>query len=329
MSVNGWFRVDPNSWHATGIAVGHPDRYKSRGVIRTTKDTSVPFEHQELGVPLKGKVVETEADKELHKLLKRQLETSVDQSYQKNSSRFSTSKIENVANYTPGLRTLEELKQDLANNKRPKLTNMNEKEVQIIVDKKKNEKRLATTEHLRREVVLQIQQKELQNEKTTTTALLEESSVPMSRHALEIERSLLVGKKKIPLAHLYVDAQDNPTKEIKTDLSPNIKFIELNELTSNHICIEEIRKMAKFSTYDPGVPSTVLCVKNLHKKVTEIDLLSIFLRFQSEKDKIKFKLMRGQAFITFPDIPTAQKALNLVNGYILKDRPMVIEYGKV
>ncbi len=78
MSVNGYFRTDPNSWHATGIPVGHPDRYKSRGVIRTTKDSAIPFEHQELGVPLKGKHIETDAEKELQKLLKRQLDSSID-----------------------------------------------------------------------------------------------------------------------------------------------------------------------------------------------------------------------------------------------------------
>jgi hypothetical protein len=93
MSVNGWFRIDPNSWHATGIPVGHPDRYKSRGVIRTTKDTAVPYEHQELGVPLRGKTVETDADKELKKLLKRQLDTSVDLSYVTGYNSFSNYKI--------------------------------------------------------------------------------------------------------------------------------------------------------------------------------------------------------------------------------------------
>ncbi len=34
--------------------------------------------------------------------------------------------------------------------------------------------------------------------------------------------------------------------------------------------------------------------------------------------------MKGQAFVAFPSVELAQHALEEVNGYILRDKPMVI-----
>jgi len=73
----------------------------------------------------------------------------------------------------------------------------------------------------------------------------------------------------------------------------------------------------------------VLYLKNLHKKTTEEDLVSLFIRYQQVgEDKIKFKLFRGQAFVTFSNIEKAKSALELVNGYKLKGKPIVIMYGQ-
>ncbi|KAK3755860.1 hypothetical protein QZH41_014318 [Actinostola sp. cb2023] len=101
-----------------------------------------------------------------------------------------------------------------------------------------------------------------------------------------------------------------------------------------------------------------LYLKNLNPKVTEEDLVSLFARFQREEGpKIVFRLMKGrmkgQAFVTFEgaigklaavliiyqeklEIPvgktndpeTATKALNLVNGYQLNGKPLIIQYGR-
>jgi len=38
--------------------------------------------------------------------------------------------------------------------------------------------------------------------------------------------------------------------------------------------------------------------------------------------------MNGQAFVTMPDISSATAALNLVNGYIFKGKPIIIQYGR-
>ncbi|KAL3622639.1 hypothetical protein CASFOL_034050 [Castilleja foliolosa] len=38
--------------------------------------------------------------------------------------------------------------------------------------------------------------------------------------------------------------------------------------------------------------------------------------------------MRGQAFLTFPTLELARNALNVVNGYVFKGKPMVIQFGR-
>lgn len=96
----------------------------------------------------------------------------------------------------------------------------------------------------------------------------------------------------------------------------------------------------------------ILYVKNLDHGITAQDLVSIFIRFQEEgKDKVNFKIMdgkmKGQAFITFHGIhffnlsfskiiylfviideETATKALKLAHGFVFKNKPMIIQYGK-
>lgn len=38
--------------------------------------------------------------------------------------------------------------------------------------------------------------------------------------------------------------------------------------------------------------------------------------------------MKGQAFVTFPTVCEATIALKETNGYILKDKPMVVQFAK-
>lgn len=77
----------------------------------------------------------------------------------------------------------------------------------------------------------------------------------------------------------------------------------------------------------------MLYLKNLSPRVTERDLVSLFARFQEKKGPpIQFRMMtgrmRGQAFITFPNTEIAWQALRLVNGYKLRGKILVIEFGK-
>ena len=38
--------------------------------------------------------------------------------------------------------------------------------------------------------------------------------------------------------------------------------------------------------------------------------------------------LRGQAFVTFQNVGQATLALNETNGYLLKDKPMVVQFGR-
>uniref|UniRef100_A0A8C9A873 RNA-binding protein 41 n=1 Tax=Prolemur simus TaxID=1328070 RepID=A0A8C9A873_PROSS len=116
-------------------------------------------------------------------------------------------------------------------------------------------------------------------------------------------------------------------------LTQPIEFVPEDEIQRNRLSEEEIRKIPMFSSYNPGEPNKVLYLKNLSPQVTEKDLVSLFARFQEKKEPpIQFRLMtgrmRGQAFITFSNKEIACQALHLVNGYKLRGKILVIEFGK-
>ncbi|KAL7979633.1 hypothetical protein Chor_004791 [Crotalus horridus] len=105
------------------------------------------------------------------------------------------------------------------------------------------------------------------------------------------------------------------------------------EILQSRLSKEEIRRIPRFSSYSPGEPSKVLYVKNLSRNATVNDLLPLFSRFQ-EKDNppLRFRLlsgrMRGQAFLTFPTVSQAQDALELLNGFLLLGKPLILEFGR-
>uniref|UniRef100_A0A8C8SME9 RNA-binding protein 41 n=1 Tax=Pelusios castaneus TaxID=367368 RepID=A0A8C8SME9_9SAUR len=112
-----------------------------------------------------------------------------------------------------------------------------------------------------------------------------------------------------------------------------VEFIPEEEILKNRLSEEEIRSISRFSSYRPGEPSKVLYLKNLSPRVTVRELVSLFARFQEEDGPpIQFRLlsgrMRGQAFITFPSVEIAQEAMQLVNGYNLLGKTLVMEFGK-
>ncbi|XP_012606448.1 RNA-binding protein 41 isoform X1 [Microcebus murinus] len=116
-------------------------------------------------------------------------------------------------------------------------------------------------------------------------------------------------------------------------LTQPVEFVPEDEIQRNRLSEEEIRKIPMFSSYNPGEPNKVLYLKNLSPQVTEKDLVSLFARFQEKKGPpVEFRLMtgrmRGQAFITFSNKEIACQALHLVNGYKLRGKILVIEFGK-
>ncbi|KAG7260199.1 hypothetical protein CRUP_015350 [Coryphaenoides rupestris] len=94
-----------------------------------------------------------------------------------------------------------------------------------------------------------------------------------------------------------------------------------------------IRSIPRFQNYQPGEPSKVLCVKNLSAQASVAQLVALFSRFEAKGGSaVRYRLltgrMKGQAFITLPDTETSQRALELIHGYRLLGKPLVIEFGR-
>ncbi|KAM7269202.1 hypothetical protein ACFE04_024699 [Oxalis oulophora] len=100
---------------------------------------------------------------------------------------------------------------------------------------------------------------------------------------------------------------------------------------------EEILSLPMFKNYVAGDPSSKLYVKNLAKDVVEDDFYFLFGSLFGSTDEAKSCLtlklyregrMRRQAFVTFPSVDLAQHALNLVHGYELKGKPIIIQFRR-
>uniref|UniRef100_A0A8C3GVX0 RNA-binding protein 41 n=1 Tax=Corvus moneduloides TaxID=1196302 RepID=A0A8C3GVX0_CORMO len=153
-------------------------------------------------------------------------------------------------------------------------------------------------------------------------AVIEESSLPDQEEQAEQAASPSVSATQ---------PHQSPPRPVV--IKEPVEFVPEEEILKNRLSEEELRKIPRFSSYHPGEPSKVLYLKNLGPRVTMKDLVSLFARFQKEDSPlIQFRLlsgrMRDQAFITFPDTEAAQSALQLLNGYKLHGKPLVIAFGK-
>ncbi|KAG8225535.1 hypothetical protein J437_LFUL006074 [Ladona fulva] len=114
--------------------------------------------------------------------------------------------------------------------------------------------------------------------------------------------------------------------------------ISLKELKSNRISTKDQAVLPVFKNYQPGAPSCRLYIKNIAKPATARDFHYIYRSFLDLNDEEQIKMfdirlmqdgrMKGQAFITFPTIAQAQAALKETNGYILKNKPLVVQFAR-
>uniref|UniRef100_A0A3P8VV92 RNA-binding protein 41 n=1 Tax=Cynoglossus semilaevis TaxID=244447 RepID=A0A3P8VV92_CYNSE len=116
-------------------------------------------------------------------------------------------------------------------------------------------------------------------------------------------------------------------------LRGQIDKITNEEIRQNRESDDGIRSIPRFYNYQPGNPSKVLCVKNLSAQASVAQLVALFSRFEPDKGPpIIYKLltgrMKGQAFITLSDPEMAQNALQLIHGYRLLGKPLVVEFGR-
>lgn len=112
-----------------------------------------------------------------------------------------------------------------------------------------------------------------------------------------------------------------------------VEIISDEEILSNRESDDVIRIVPRFRNYQPGLPSKVLCVKNLSAQATVAQLVALFSRFEQKTGPaVVYKLLtgrlKGQAFVTLSDADTAQNALQMIHGYRLLGKPLVVEFGR-
>ncbi|KAJ8715861.1 hypothetical protein PYW08_013146 [Mythimna loreyi] len=119
---------------------------------------------------------------------------------------------------------------------------------------------------------------------------------------------------------------------------PDQPIVTKTELLRNRISYADMKILPVFKNYHPGQPSMRLYIKNLAKTVTEQDIKSIYKRYVeglTDEELTGFDVrvmqegrMKGQAFVTFPSVSTAETALSETNGYMLKEKPMVVQFAR-
>ncbi|OVA03907.1 RNA recognition motif domain [Macleaya cordata] len=168
------------------------------------------------------------------------------------------------------------------------------------------------------------------------TASLVPKEIPM------IKKKNTVLQIKIAPKPIQSDVKDDDNS-MTEPAEPSNEGLELKQyatpedIKSGKLPPEEILSLPMFKNYSAGNPATVLYIKNLAKDVVVDDFCfifgSVFGSAEAAKSGLNVKLMqegrmRGQAFVTFPSVDLAHHALNLVNGYVFKGKPMIIQFGR-
>ncbi|XP_053268952.1 RNA-binding region-containing protein 3 [Pleuronectes platessa] len=139
---------------------------------------------------------------------------------------------------------------------------------------------------------------------------------------------------------LYPSAQESQQQEEQSDDDQDLTsgVISRKELEKGRLSRDEMKRMSVFKNYEPGEPTCRLYVKNIPKQVDEKDLKYIYGRYinpLSEDERKMFDVvlmkegrMKGQAFVGLPSELSAEKALLETNGYILFDKPLVVQFAR-
>lgn len=116
------------------------------------------------------------------------------------------------------------------------------------------------------------------------------------------------------------------------------KFLSLDDLKNGKISKSEMKNFSVFKNYKSGEIASRLYIKNLAKQTTEQDLVNIygsFVNWDKELEKNIFDIrlmkegrMKGQAFVTFSNETSANKALKETNGFVLNSKPMAVQFAR-
>lgn len=130
-----------------------------------------------------------------------------------------------------------------------------------------------------------------------------------------------------------------PVQNEEPQCEPEQPVMSRRELSQNRLSYREMESFPVFKNYHPGQASMRLYIKNLAKTVTEQDVKRIYRYYMEnlpEEKQIGFDVrvmqegrMKGQAFVTFPSLKIAEAALFETNGFMLKGKPMVVQFARV
>lgn len=156
-----------------------------------------------------------------------------------------------------------------------------------------------------------------------------------------IESTGIIGKISPiskPVEEEYIQdrsTSEQPVEEEKMEEQQSV--ISIEELAANQIAHKDLGVLPVFKNYHPGAPTCRLYIKNISKTVVIKDLEYIYNRYKiPEGDTpslfdirlMQEGRMKGQAFITLDNIDLAQKAVKETNGYILKEKPLVVVFAR-
>ncbi|XP_014237999.1 RNA-binding protein 40 [Trichogramma pretiosum] len=177
----------------------------------------------------------------------------------------------------------------------------------------------------------QVSSRKIQVKPIESVKLLSESTPPFI-----VEKNTEV--EGFGLITAVMNTEEETEKGEKGQLENVPECIDSEQLAKNKISASDQRLLPVFKNYHPGKPSNRLYIKNLAKQVEENDLHSIYRKYilpDSNPGESEYNVrlmqegrMKGQAFITLPNITQAQLALNETNGYILKEKPIVVQFAK-
>lgn len=161
--------------------------------------------------------------------------------------------------------------------------------------------------------------------------------------------SVPIVKETIPIAEETVPIVEETTPVPVVEQTahvPDAEFISLTEsdfdihrrkILENIMPKEQRDQSAVFKKYSAGTPSSKLYLKNIHKNTTEAELAGLFEIYTSQEPcegyEFSIKLMKegrmkGQAFITFPSVSSAEQALGDLHGFVLNGKPLAVQFSK-
>ncbi|KAJ8678633.1 hypothetical protein QAD02_014420 [Eretmocerus hayati] len=252
-------------------------------------------------------------------------EPEVHQPQMQESSEEEESEIESDKEMSQSLQTVPQKRKNPQSKKRlkiPKFVNPLKQQVMTAPSTSKKHRPRDVFEPLKRDLPSQ----RIVVKPVETTKTLESTSI-------------VVQNPNVEGFGLILPSKDNDDEEKSKEGEPRNKCITTEQLHENRISTHDQRVLPVFNNYHPGKPSNRLYIKNLAKQVEEDDLHFIYRRYilpKTSNDQPEYNVrlmqegrMKGQAFITLPNVAQAKLALEETNGYILKDKPMVVHFAKV